>query len=167
MFIYSLPLFFTDIGFISQFDLLFISIALFVALFIASFFAEKNTQKKSLDNYLFSAWYGEIELKWVFWPFFLILNVCFYVADTLAKSGTLTVSAWDDVYFILCLPVIWWEVSIWRCSENTSLGIWAACARFLTFGVFAEYGLKLLIRVDYPRLFFECDELLLDYGSCF
>jgi len=33
--------------------------------------------------------------------------------------------------------------------------------------VFFEYGLKLIIRQDYPRVFFECQEIALDYASCF
>ncbi|MEY3808522.1 MAG: hypothetical protein RI893_1498 [Pseudomonadota bacterium] len=167
MFIYSLPLFFTHIALASPLDLLIIFIGLFVALFISSLFLGKSRQQSSSDNYLLSAWNGRVALKWVFWPFFLILNVCLYAADTLVKSGMLTVSSWDDVHLMLLLPIIWWTTAVWQCSANTKLSVWAACARLLTISVFFEYGLKLLIRIDYPRIFFGCDELLLDYGSCF
>jgi hypothetical protein len=167
MFIYSLPLFFTHIGLASPLDLLIIFMALFVVLFVNSLFFGENPQKLSADNYLLAAWNGTAALKWVFWPFFLILNACLYAADTLAKAGMFTVSSWDDVHLMLFLPIVWWTTAVWRCSPNTNLGVWAACARLLTFGVFFEYGLKLLIRIDYPRIFFGCDELLLDYGSCF
>jgi hypothetical protein len=167
MFIYSLPLFFTHIGLASPLDLLIIFMALFIVLFVSSPLCGENSQKQSSDNYLFVAWNGRVPLKWVFWPFFLILNACLYIADTLTKAGIFTVSSWDDVHLMLLLPIVWWTTAIWRCSANTQLSVWSACARLLTFGVFFEYGLKLLIRIDYPRIFFECDELLLDYGSCF
>ncbi len=167
MFIYSLPLLFTSIGYITKLDLFLIALGLVIILYFMSFFSEKDTQKKSLNNYLLSAWLGEVDLKWVFYPFFVILNVCLYAADTSAKIGLLTVSGWDDIHLIFFLPTIWWVVSTWECSKNTTLSIGAAGGRFLTLCVLFEYGLKLLIRIDYPRIFFECSELLLDYGSCF
>jgi hypothetical protein len=77
------------------------------------------------------------------------------------------VSSWDDVHFMLLLPIVWWTVSIWRCSAYTRFRLYSAGARLITLGVFVEYALKLYIRIDYPRLFFNCEELLLDYGSCF
>ena len=167
MFIYSLPLFFNDIGLASPLDLLIIFMALFVVLFIDAVFFGGDAQHKATDNYLFAGWNGSATLKWVFWPFFIILNASLYTADTLAKNELFTVSSWDDVHLMLLLPIIWWTTAVWRCSPNTKLSVWAACARLLTLGVFFEYGLKLLIRLDYPRIFFGCDELLLDYGSCF
>ncbi|UOA10889.1 hypothetical protein KKZ03_17720 [Methylobacter sp. S3L5C] len=166
MFYYSLPLFFTHIGSASPLELLIIFFGLFVVLFISSPPVSEDFQEQA-KGYLFSAWTGRVTLGWVFWPFFLILNSSLYVADTLAKNGMLTVSSWDDVHLMLLLPIVWWIVAIWRCSVNTHLRVWMACARLLTFAVFFEYGLKLLIRIDYPRIFFGCEELLLDYGSCF
>ncbi|MEY3760309.1 MAG: hypothetical protein RIR39_1800 [Pseudomonadota bacterium] len=167
MFIYSLPLFFSQIGLASPLELLIIFMALGGVLFISSPTSDENLHLLTLDNYLFAAWSGRVSLKWVFWPFFLILNGSLYGADTLAKIGMLTVSSWDDVHLMLLLPITWWVKSIWRCSVNTSLRVWMACARLLTLAVIFEYGLKLLIRIDYPRIFFGCEELLLDYGSCF
>jgi hypothetical protein len=167
MFIYSLPLFFNHIRLASSLEMLIILMALFMVLFISSPFCEDNVQKQVFDNYLFAAWSGNFSLKWVFWPFFLVLNTCLYAADTLAKEGMFTVSSWDDVHLMLLLPIAWWITAVWRCSANTQLRLWATCARLLTLGVFFEYGLKLLIRIDYPRIFFGCEELLLDYGSCF
>ena len=167
MYIYSLPLFFTAIGWASPAELLLIFMALFFVLFISAPLCGESLQQKSLDHYLFAAWIGKVALRWAFWPFFLVLNVSLYIADTLAKSGMLTVSSWDDVHLMLLLPVIWWTAAVWRCSANTDWRIYAAGARLLTLGVFFEYGLKLVIRIDYPRIFFNCEELLLDYGSCF
>lgn len=167
VFIYSLPIFFNNIGLASPLELLIIFMALFGALFMVALFFGGDMQQKTTDNYLFAGWNGSSPLSWVFWPFFVILNASLYTADTLAKNGQFTVSSWDDVHLMLLLPVIWWTTAVWRCSPNTKLCVWSACARLLTFSVFFEYSLKLLIRLDYPRIFFECDELLLDYGSCF
>jgi hypothetical protein len=167
MFIYSLPLFFNTIGLASPLDLLIIFIALFVALFIVALFFGGDVQQESTDNYLLAGWNGSVALRWVFWPFFIILNISLYTADTLAKNELFTVSSWDDVHLMLVLPIIWWTTAVWRCSPNTKLSVWSACARLLTLTVFFEYGLKLLIRIDYPRIFFNCEELFLDYSSCF
>ena len=90
-----------------------------------------------------------------------------YTADTLVKMGLLTVSSWDDVHIMLLLPIVWWITAIWRCSANAQFKAYMAGARLVTFAVLFEYALKLLLRIDYPRLFFGCEELLLDYGSCF
>jgi hypothetical protein len=167
MFIYTLPLFFAEIAWASPVELLVIVVALLLVLFLsAPVLAEKGLQL-SLNKYLFSAWVGGVWLRWVLWPFFIVLNISLYVADTLAKMGLLTVSSWDDVHLMLLLPIIWWTTAVWRCSANTTQSIFAAGSRLLTLAVFFEYGLKLLIRIDYPRLFFGCEELLLDYGSCF
>ncbi len=167
MFIYTLPLFFTEISWASPVELLMVVIALLLVLFLSAPACADNLQQLSLNNYLFSAWVGNVRLSWVLWPFFILLNISLYSADTLAKMGLLTVSSWDDVHLMLLLPIIWWTTAIWRSSANTTQSIFAAGGRLLTLAVFFEYGLKLLIRIDYPRLFFVCEELLLDYGSCF
>lgn len=167
MFFYTLPLFFTEIAWASPVELLVIVLALLLVLFLSAPACADNLQQLSLKHYLFSAWIGVIRLHWVFWPFFIFLNISLYIADTLAKMGLLTVSSWDDVHLMLLLPIIWWTTAIWRCSANTTQPIFAAACRLLTLAIFFEYGLKLLIRIDYPRLFFGCEELLLDYGSCF
>ena len=167
MFIYSLPLFFEQIHLASPLELLIIFLTLFVILSISSPLNNEIQQPKINGNYLFAAWTGNVALHWVFWPFFLVLNVSLYLADTFATRGLLTVSSWDEVHLMLLLPIIWWTTAIWRCSFNSHFRVWTGCARFLTLAVFFEYGLKLLIRIDYPRLFFGCEELLLDYGSCF
>lgn len=167
MFVYSLPLFFSDIGLASPLELLIIALALFGVLLISAPSYIEALPQQDTTKYLLAAWLGNWSLLWVFLPFFILLNTCLYLADTLAKLGFLTVSSWDDVHLMLLLPVVWWVVAIWRCSANTQFKLLAALARLATFLVFFEYGLKLLLRIDYPRLFFGCEELLLDYGSCF
>ncbi|MGZ8909083.1 MAG: hypothetical protein ACXW09_03675 [Methylococcaceae bacterium] len=167
MFIYSLPIFFTHTGLATPVELLIMVLAVFIALFITSPLCEKSPPQPALPTYLFSAWSGSATLISVFWPFFVLLNGGLYAADTLAKTGLITVSSWDDIHIVLLLPIIWWTTGVWRCSANCQNRLWSASARLMTVGVFFEYSLKLLIRIDYPRVFFNCQEVLLDYGSCF
>ncbi len=167
MLINSLPLFFTEMGYASPWELLIIFLGLFVVLLLTTPQCENTTVLEAHDNYLFAAWCGHSALTWVFWPFFLILNIGLYATDYLAKSGIWTVSSWDDIHFIFVLPIVWWSTAIWRCSANSQARIWGASARLMTVSVLFDYVLKLIIRFDYPRLFFNCEDLLLDYGSCF
>jgi len=139
-------LFFNPIGLASPIDLLIIAVALFVLLFVSSLFFNEKPQQSSA-GYLLAGWTGCEALGWVFWPFFLILNACLFTVDTLVKMGMFTVSSWDDVHLMLLLPTIWWTISVWRCSFNTTLIVWVACARWLTISVYFEYALKLLIRM--------------------
>ncbi len=167
MFVYSLPLFFSQVGLASPLEFLLISLALFVILLMTAPNLADLANQQIPANYLFGSWSGQSRLVWVFWPYFLILNTSLYAADTLAKMGLLTVSSWDDVHLMLLLPIVWWMTAIWRCSANTQFKVYAGGARLMTFAVLFEYSLKLLLRIDYPRLFFGCEELMLDYGSCF
>jgi len=167
MFIHTLPLFFSHIQLASPVELLVILAAVFILVFLTLPAHESNYNTGFPDDYLFSAWNGSVRLSWVFWPFFLILNASLYAADILAKSGIFTVSGWDDVHFVMLFPISWWAISVWRCTKNGIVRVWRACARLAILLVFFEYALKLSIRIDYPRVFFACEELLLDYGNCF
>ena len=167
MFFYSLPILFNDIQLVSATELLLMTGAAFAALYFTVPQPEQNWQPNAYDNFLLASWLGGISLHWAFWPFFLILNASLLFADLTAKAGSITVSSWDEIHFILILPIIWWTTSIWRCSAHTQSRLWAALARLVTLAVFFEYGLKMLIRIDYPRIFFNCEDILLDYGSCF
>jgi hypothetical protein len=118
MFIHTLPLFFSHMQLASPVELLVIIAAVFILLFLTLPEHENNFKAGFPDDYLFPAWNGRVQLFWVFWPFFLILNVSLYAADILAKTGVFTVSGWDDVHFILLFPIGWWAISVWRCSKN-------------------------------------------------
>lgn len=167
MFIYSLSILFNQIDLLSPAEAMLIMAGLFVVVWILAPEPDGGFRQLTFKNYLFSCWSGEQGLVAVFWPFFLLLNAALFGVDSLVKSGQLTVSSWDDVHFILLLPIVWWTVSVWRCSAHARFRGYGAGARLITIGVFLEYALKLYIRIDYPRLFFNCEELLLDYGSCF
>lgn len=167
MFIYSLSILFNYINLINPAEALFIMAGLWAVMGISAPAPNGGFRQLTFENYLFSCWAGKQALAAVFWPFFLLLNAALFGVDWLAKSRLWTVSSWDDMHFVLLLPIIWWTVSIWRCSAHTGFRLYSAGARLITLGVFMEYALKLYIRIDYPRLFFNCEELLLDYGSCF
>jgi hypothetical protein len=167
MFFYSLPILFNEIGLVSPIECLLMASAIFAVLYFSTPQPEQNWHQQPYDSFLLTSWLGGVSLYWVFWPYFIFLNASLFTADLLAKSGKITVSSWDEIHFALLLTVIWWTISIWRCSSNTQARIWAGLARLATITVFLEYTLKLLIRIDYPRIFFNCEDILLDYGSCF
>jgi len=174
MFVYSIPilLFHMQFGAISEyiFTILFFLGLLTIATPFNSFF--KDTQwglvsELTMYRYLFDSWVGQIKLWLVFWPFFILLNAILFTVDNLAREGEFTVSSWDAMHLILFTPILFWTIAVWRNALNTSLRSWAILARFMTLAVFFEYGLKLVIRMDYPRIFFQCQEAVLDYSACF
>ncbi|MEE9337504.1 MAG: hypothetical protein V3U87_05445 [Methylococcaceae bacterium] len=174
MFIYSLPILFSyiQLGTVQEYfgTILFLLILLFIATPFDSSYKEIEWGKVSeltLYRYLLDSWNGQVKLWLVFWPFFIILNLSLYFIDNLARTGSFTVSSWDEIHFILLTPTIFWTIIVWQNSINTSSRYWAVIARFITLAVFFEYGLKLVIRIDYPRIFFQCQEAVLDYASCF
>ena len=167
MFFYSLPILFNEIGIVSPVECLFMLGAIFAVLYFSAPPVELNWRQEPFESFLLTSWLGGVSLFWVFWPYFILLNASLVVADLLAKTGKITVSTWDEIHFVMLLTVCWWAVSIWRCSSNTTARVWAALARLLIVAVAIEYALKLLIRIDYPRIFFNCEDILLDYGSCF
>lgn len=174
MFIYSVPILFAHMQLGTPLELIFIILLLFAVLYISTPFMHSSDEKHwvvlsdlTLYKYLQHAWYGDLRLWIAFAPFFIILNFILFGTDTLAQRGYLTVSSWDEIHFILATPIIFWTITVWRNSYNTYSRIWAAATRFMTLTVFFEYGLKLLIRKDYPRIFFQCQEITLDYASCF
>ncbi len=174
MLIYSLPLFLTyiQLGTLQEYAviLVFILLLLTIVTPFNSFYAEIKWGKisdLSGYQYLFDAWNGQIKLWLVFWPFFILVNVSLYFTDHLARSGSFTVSSWDEVHLILLMPAVFWIISVWRNSVNTQFRISAIGARFVTLVLCFDYLLKLIIRIDYPRIFFQCQDAILDYASCF
>lgn len=174
MFVYSVPILFGYIQFGSPMEFIGVIGFLLVLLFMVTpagiDFREitwGKVSELSFYQYLFDSWNGMIKLWLVFWPFFILLNVSLFGIDSLAKAGRLTVSSWDEIHFILVTPAIFWVITVWRNSIHTSSRYWAIAARFMTISVFFEYVLKLVIRRDYPRIFFECQDIALDYAACF
>jgi len=174
MFIYSFPIFFQYIhlGRYQEYVLtiLFIVLLLFIITPKNSYFHETQwgyITDLTFFQYLFDAWNGQVKLWLVFWPFFIFLNLTLYMVDSLARASEFTVSSWDTAHFMLVTPILLWIMSVWRNSMNTCCRYWAIGARFITLSVIFEYGLKWVIRQDYPRIFFNCQDKLLDYIACF
>ncbi|MBE0469872.1 MAG: hypothetical protein IBX55_10255 [Methyloprofundus sp.] len=174
MFIYSLPIFFTYIQLGTPLDLLLIALLIYLVIYLTLPFIAASQEREcvplnglSFYKYLLYCWLGSLKLWVVFWPFFILLNSSLYVTDMLAMQGNFTVSSWDEVHFILLTPAIFWALCVWRNSTHTKSRLSAAGARFMTLAVFFEYALKLVIRDDYPRIFFACQDIMLDYASCF
>ncbi len=174
MFIYSIPIFLVYMHFGSAQEYMIATLFLLLLLYISTpsdpFYKDMKWGRISeltLYQYLFDSWCGQVKLWLIFWPFFIILNIILYTTDSLARAGSFTVSSWDEVHFMLFIPIVFWTICIWRNSLNTRSRYWAIAARFMTLAVFFEFALKLEIRMDYPRIFFQCQELALDYSSCF
>lgn len=174
MFIYSLPILFTYIQFGTaqeyRVTILFLLILLFIVTPSNPFFKDikwGRVSELTMYRYLFDSWTAQVKLWLVFWPYFIILNLSLYTVDTLAKAGEFSISSWDEVHLISLTPSIFWIISVWRNSLNTCSHFWAIGARFVTFFVLFEYGLRLAIRINYPRVFFQCNEVTLDYLACF
>lgn len=171
MFFYSLPLFFSETHLGSPLELLLLVLTLLVVLLISApateNYLEEKTANYSLYHYVLYAWQGQLSLWRVFWPFFILLNLGIFTADCSAKSAWISVSSWDDAHFMFFVPSIFWTISVWRNSENTSSQFEAGSTRLMTILVFFEYGVKILIRHQYPQIFFDCQENLVDYISCF
>ncbi len=171
MFFYSLPFFFSYTDFGSPLELFAIVAVLFVVLLLSAPLPDESFEHRPIHYplyyYLVYAWIGQLSLWRVFWPFFLLLNLVLLTADYQGKAGEISVSSWDNLHFVFFLPSIFWTMAVWRSSANTSKKIWAAYARLASIAVFFEYGLKLFIRSEYANVFFECQDKMLDYISCF
>ncbi len=115
--------------------------------------------------YLQSAWLGRLSLLRTFLPFFIILNAALFYADYRVDSGSYTIASWLTILVIFALPVVWWTVAVWRCSVHAPR-LWATAARFLTVAVYYEYVLRLLIGYYYPQIWFNCQQLIIEFGEC-
>ena len=171
MFIYSLPLFFNYFDFGSPFELFIIFATLLIILHLSAPFVNSEIEDKPFNYplyyYCLYAWTGQLTLWRVFWPFFICLNLGFLGADYAVRAGIFTVSSWDDTHFMLFVFGVFWTISVWRNSPNTSSKNWIAYARLMTIALFLEIAIKLFIRIEHPRVLFNCTERVLDYLVCF
>ena len=171
MFIDTLPIIFQYSHLIGPFEARVFG-GLFGVLFISAPFPVRTVSTghcswSGIYQYAYKSWFGELSMGFLFWPFFLILNGVLYGADSMAQAGTISVSSWGNIHMMLAGPVIWWTVAVWRGSARTGSRWWSACARLGVLCAYIEYALRLYIRNEFPRIFFNCEELLLDYFSCF
>lgn len=174
MFVYTLSFLFVHSSLLSPVEFLIIIIILYAFLYFTAPYPNKTitapptaTGKPSFILHIQAAFNGEMALWLVFWPYFLITNIILIIADSMAVTSSISVSSWDDILLMAVSSSLIWTIAIWRCSWQTNSRIWAALARLLTLCAFFDYCMRILIRVDYPRAFFNCEEAILNYSSCF
>ncbi len=174
MFVYTLSFLFAQTSLFSPIEFLVIIIVLYTFLYFTAPYPGEHlttpptaTEKTSFLLRLQAAFNGEMTLWLVFWPYFLIMNLILITADSLAVISSISVSSWDDILLMAFSSSLPWTVAIWRCSWQTNSRIWAALARLMTVCAFVDYGLRVFIRIDFPREFFNCQEAILNYSTCF
>ncbi len=171
LFFYSLPVFFDDVNVMTRIEFLLILAVLLCFFWFTAPQPEgavvSSKEASATRDHLVEAWLGRKPLWMIFWVFFIVLNALVFYVDGLAISGRFTVSSWDAFYFILFTPTVFWTVCIWRNSANTRFRFWAAFARLASATVFFDFFLKLVLRFAYARIFFNCQEAVLDYAACF
>ncbi len=115
--------------------------------------------------YIQSAWQGKLSLLAAFLPFFTVFNIALFYADYRADNGSYTIASWLTILVILATPVLWWTVAVWRCSRHVNR-LAASVARFLTIAVYYEYLLRIIIAYYYPQIWFNCQQLVIEFGDC-
>ena len=115
--------------------------------------------------YIQSAWQGKLSLLAIFLPFFIIFNTALFYADYRADNGSYTIASWLTILVILATPTLWWALAVWRCSINTNR-LTASIARFFTIAVLYEYLLRIIIAYYYPQIWFNCEQLVIEFGDC-
>lgn len=173
MLIHSLAAFFTYTSLISPMEISIILLITAYALYALTpeqaIDRPKPDEVSKADNslymYIQSAWLGRQSLARTFFPFFIICNSILFYADYRSNNGTYTIASWLTILVILALPVIWWTVSVWRCSKHAQR-LWASTARFFTVVVYYEYILRLMIGYYYPQIWFNCQQLIIEFGDC-
>ncbi len=171
MFVNTLPLIFLYTTLASPEELLVIALGMFSVIYVSAPEPDTDWRQKphafSFRVYLLRGWTGNMALWKIFWPYFLLLNGALLLFDNLVKNSLISVSSWDTLHFVMISPTLWWAMAIWRCSDKTQRRLWGAAARLMVAGVFFEYLLKLWIRIKIPQIFFNCQDHLLDFVTCF
>lgn len=169
MFIDTIPILIGEGAMFGLAEFLLVFVALFAVFYISAPFDDRDatvTLESAGDwyYYLYACWLGQSTLGRVFWPFFLIFNAGLIAADYWVWNGFISVSSWWNIHIILLAPFVWWAVSIWRSPGRRVL---LAMSRLVVCAALFEFGFRGYIYWQVPRLFFNCEELLLDYFSCF
>lgn len=123
-------------------------------------------QSESLYVYLQASWLGQLALKDSFWPFLILFNASLVYIDYRIDEGSFTVASWVTVHIILTMPLIYWTGAVWRCSVQTTRKIWASLARLITVLAWCEYWLRWVILDQYPHIFFNCQQMITQWGDC-
>ena len=123
-------------------------------------------QSQSVYYYLQASWLGQLELKDAFWPFFIVFNAALVYIDYRIEEGTFTVASWVTVHIILAMPLVYWTGAVWRCSDQTTRKFWSSLARLITLLAWAEFWLRWVILDQYPQIFFNCQQMITQWGDC-
>jgi len=125
------------------------------------------TPNKSLYIFLRSAWQGQAPLRYVFWPFFILVNGILFYIDYRIFNVTFTIASWKTVHGMLFLPIVWWLVSTWKCSKYAGHKIWSVLARTFSVYLVIELLLRAIISSQFPETLFDCRLMVIEYGDCF
>ena len=169
MFINTLPIIFTYTQLFSIYEAAIFLTALFFLIYFYTPEVTKNWTKKpdiTIYDTFHSAWLGNMKLWLAFWPFFLLANIVLYYIDYRILNITYTINSWKTVHGMMLLPIVWWTMSVWRCSGHSRHKIWSSAARTLVVFFMLEYIMRFVISTQYPSTFFDCRLLIMEYGDC-
>jgi len=65
---------------------------------------------RSKAPYFYDAWYGQLPLWQVFWPFCVLLNVLLAGGDWLVRNTAFSVPSWDTLLLTCMTTTIWWTI---------------------------------------------------------
>ena len=98
---------------------------------------------RSKAPYFYDAWYGQLPLWQVFWPFCVLLNVLLAGGDWLVRNTAFSVPSWDTLLLTCMTTTIWWTIATWRnvnlyaspdlgsrrsaCDLSSLFGFWFSC----------------------------------------
>jgi hypothetical protein len=178
MFYFTFPVISEQVVLLNPLVFLAIALMLLILLYISSPIKEYHIEVptelhehseliRSQAPYLYDAWYGQLPLWQVFWPFCVLLNVLLVGGDWLVRNTAFSVPSWDTLLLTCMTTTIWWTIATWRMSIYTRHRIWAAAARLVTLAAFLDFGFRIFIRINFPRVFFDCQGMFFDYSSCF
>jgi hypothetical protein len=169
MFVTTLPIIFTFIHIFNEWE----AVILLATVFGLVYFYTPQTHvslepptRKNWYWFLRSAWTGDMALWQAFWPFFIFVNGLLFYADYRIENLTYTIASWKTTHTMFLFPMIWWAVSVWRCTTHTRYKVFGAAARTMTVYLLIELVLRYYISTQHPNTLFDCQLLIVQYGDC-
>lgn len=169
MFSASFPAIFTHNPLFSSVEILLVFTVIFFLIYANTRTPEtplRHSQEKNLYLFLHAAWLGRQNLMPVFLPFLLLILGTFYYIDYRINALTFTIASWKTVHIMFALPMVWWILSVWRCSAFTRKKALIVIARSITVYVLIAYLLRVYMAIEYADFLFDCRLLALEYGDC-
>lgn len=169
MLITTLSLLFAFTSFISWYEALIIVAALLVLVYSITPKPQESyeyRQPSSFYYFLQWSWLGYMRLQDAFWPFFVLFNAVLLTIDYRVDEGTFTAASWATMHFIMALPLVYWTVATWRCSDKCSGRLWAVLARWFTALALFDLALRWVIFNHYPNILFNCQQMITQFGDC-